>query len=173
MTELASPTLEAIRVRITRVLPAQVRTAVEKLDEDQIWWRPNDQSNSVGNLVLHLAGSLNLYLNKLIGGIEYRRDRDAEFAERGPMPKNELLRIFNDMVAKAEKTFAKISPDRLTAPATDPEKNAFLIEDLIGILTHVANHTGQILWITKMLAEGSLNEVWMKTHKHEGGWRMK
>ena len=171
MTELASPTLEAIRVRITRVLPAQVRTAVEKLDEEQIWWRPNEKSNSVGNLVLHLSGSLNLYLNKLIGGIDYRRDRDAEFAEHGPMPKQELLRVFNDMVSKAEQTFAKITPDALTGPATDPEKNTLLIEDLIGILTHVANHTGQILWITKMLKDGSLNEVWMKTHKHEGGWR--
>jgi len=171
MTELASPTLEAIRVRITRVLPAQVRTALEKLDDEQIWWRPNEKSNSVGNLVLHLSGSLNLYLNKLIGGIDYRRDRDAEFAERGPMPKQELLRVFNDMVSKAEQTFAKITPDALTGPATDPEKNTLLIEDLIGILTHVANHTGQILWITKMLQDGSLNEVWMKTHKHEGGWR--
>ena len=93
MTELATPLLESIRVRITRVLPAQVRKAVDTLDEDQIWWRPNDKSNSVGNLVLHLSGSLNLYLNKLIGGFPYQRDRDAEFAERGPIPKAELLRI--------------------------------------------------------------------------------
>lgn len=169
MTELASTTLEAIRVRITRVLPAQVRASVEKLDEEQIWWRPNETSNSVGNLVLHLSGSLNLYLNRLIGGIDYRRDRDAEFAERGPIPKRELLRIFDDMVSKAEQSFGKVKD--LMAPATDPEKNTYLIEDLIGILTHVANHTGQILWITKMLREGALNELWMKTHKHEGGWK--
>ena len=171
MTELAAPTLEAIRVRVTRVLPAQVRTALEKLHEEQIWWRPNEKSNSVGNLVLHLSGSLNLYLNKNVGGIEYRRDRDGEFAARGPMPKAELLRIFNDMVAKAEQSLAKIKPDALTGPSNEPDRYDFLIEDLIGILTHVANHTGQILWITKMLAEGSLNEVWMKAHKHEGGWK--
>ena len=101
MTELAGITLEAIRVRITRVLPAQVRGAVEKLDDDQLWWRPNEKSNSVGNLVLHLSGSLNLYLNRLIGGFEYRRDRDAEFAERGPVPRAELMRVFTDMVSKA------------------------------------------------------------------------
>lgn len=169
MTELATPLLDSIRVRITRVLPAQVRKAVDTLDEDQIWWRPNDKSNSVGNLVLHLSGSLNLYLNKLIGGFPYQRDRDAEFAERGPIPKAELLRIFNDMIANAEQSFAKVND--LMAPATDPEKNQYVIEDLIGILTHVSTHVGQILWVTKMLREGALNEVWMKTHKHEGGWR--
>ena len=169
MTELASTTLEAIRVRVTRVLPAQVRKALDTLDEDQIWWRPNEKSNSVGNLVLHLSGSLNLYLNRLIGGFPYQRDRDAEFAERRPIPKAELLRIFDDMLSKAEQSFAKVGD--LMAPATDPEKDDFVIEDLIGILTHVSTHTGQILWITKMLREGSLNEVWMKAHKHEGGWR--
>lgn len=171
MTELASPTLEAIRVRITRVLPAQVRAAVDKLDEEQIWWRPNEKSNSVGNLILHLSGSLNLYLNKNIGGIEYRRDRDGEFAARGPMPKAELLRIFNDMVAKAEQTFSKIKPGDLSGPSKEPERYDFLVDDLISILTHVANHVGQILWITKMLQEGALDEVWMRAHKREGAWK--
>ena len=171
MTELASPTLEAIRVRITRVLPAQVRAALEKLDEEEIWWRPNEKSNSVGNLLLHLSGSLNLYLNNNIGAIPYKRDRDGEFAARGPMPKAELLRIFNDMVAKAEKTFAKIKHADLSGPSKEPERYDFLIDDLVAILTHVANHTGQILWITKMLEEGALDEVWMRAHKREGAWK--
>ncbi len=173
MTELAVPTLEAIRVRITQVLPAQVRTAVEKLDEEQIWWRPNEKSNSVGNLVLHLSGSLNLYLNRNIGGFDYKRDRDAEFAERGPIPKEKLLKIFDNMVTKAEETLSKLSADRLAGPSSDPERNILLIDDLVSILTHISTHTGQILWITKMLNEGALDEVWMRTHKRLGGWRQR
>lgn len=173
MTDLASPTLDAIRVRVARVLPAQVRTAVEKLDDEQIWWRPNEKSNSVGNLVLHLAGSLNHYLNRAIGGFDYNRDRAAEFAARGPMPKDELFKIFDDMVAKAGETLNKVKPDQLTAASTDPEHNVYLIDDLIGILTHLSTHAGQILWITKMLSEGALDEVWMRTHKRLGGWRTK
>ncbi|PYQ57681.1 MAG: hypothetical protein DMF58_17730 [Acidobacteria bacterium] len=173
MTELAKPTLEAIRVRVTQVLPAQVRTALEKLGEEQIWWRPNEKSNSVGNLVLHLSGSLNLYLNRNIGGFDYKRDRDAEFAERGPIPKEKLLKIFDDMVAEAEQTLSKLSADRLAGPSSDPERNTFLIEDLVSILTHISTHTGQILWITKMLNEGALDEVWMRTHKRLGGWRQR
>lgn len=172
MTDLASPTLEALRVRIARVLPAQVRAAVEKLDDAQIWWRPNEKSNSVGNLVLHLSGSLNHYLNRNLGGLDYNRDRDAEFAARGPMPRQQLMAIFDDMVAKAEQTLAKVTPEGLTGPSTDPERNTYLIEDLIGILTHVSTHTGQILWITKMLREGALDELWMRTHKRHG-WRQK
>ena len=172
MTDLASPTLEALRMRIARVLPAQVQAALEKLDDAQIWWRPNEKSNSVGNLVLHLSGSLNHYLNRNLGGLDYNRDRDAEFSARGPMPRQQLMAIFDDMVAKAEQTLAKVTPESLTGPSTDPERNTYLIEDLIGMLTHVSTHSGQILWITKMLREGALDEVWMRTHKRHG-WRPK
>jgi uncharacterized damage-inducible protein DinB len=173
MADLASPTLEALRVRITGVLPTQVRAAVEQLTEEQMWWRPNEKSNSVANLVLHLSGSLNLYLNNNIGKIPYNRDRDGEFAARASKTKREVMAIFNDMVTNAERTFAKIKPEQLAGPSTEPDKYDALVQDLIGIVTHVSTHTGQILWITKMLREGSLDEVWMRAHKHHGGWKAK
>jgi uncharacterized damage-inducible protein DinB len=171
MAELAKVTLDALQARICRVFPAQIRAAVEALDDDQIWWRPNETSNSIGNLVLHLAGSLNHYLNRAIGGVDYTRDRAAEFAERRHIPRAELMATFDAMVANAEKTFAALTPERLADPSPEPKMYTLLIEDLIGVATHVANHTGQIVWIAKMLKDGALDEVWMRTHKRLGGWK--
>jgi len=171
MTDVLQLGLESLRARITAVFPAQIRKCLDQLDDEQIWWRPNETSNSVGNLVLHLSGSLNHYLNHLIGGFDYDRDRAAEFAERRHVPKAELLATFDDMVAKAEQTFAAITVERLGDPSPDAPKNIVVLEDLISIAVHISTHTGQILWITKMLHEGALDEVWMKTHKHLGGWR--
>lgn len=93
-----STILEALRSRITKIFPAQIRTCIEQLSDDEIWWRPNESSNSVGNLVLHLSGSLNHYLNRAIGGFAYERDRAAEFAERRRIPKGELLTTFEEIV---------------------------------------------------------------------------
>ncbi len=168
--ETAAATLDALRARITAVFPAQIRQCVEALDDEQIWWRPNEGSNSIGNIVLHVTGSLNHYLNKLIGGIDYDRDRAAEFAERRHIPKAELLQLFDDMVAKAEQTFNALTPERLGDPSPEPKMYKVVVQDLIGIATHLANHAGQILWITKMLREGAIDEVWMRTHKQLGGW---
>jgi hypothetical protein len=153
------------------VFPAQIRAAVDGVTDEQLWWRPNETSNSIGNLVLHISGSLNLYLNKNIGGFNYERDREAEFSERGPMERRKLMGIFDGMVANAEKTLDKLAPEKLGGPSTDPERNSYLIDDLVGIATHLANHTGQIVWIAKMLHEGALNEVWMRAHKREGAWK--
>jgi uncharacterized damage-inducible protein DinB len=171
MPELAEVTLEALKARICRVFPAQIRAAVESLDDETIWWRPNETSNSVGNLVLHLSGSLNHFLNRQLGGIDYTRDRPAEFAERHHIPRAELMAIFDAMVANAEKTFEGLTPDRLAAASPEPKMYTLVVEDLIGIATHVSTHAGQIVWIAKMFKDGVLDEVWMRTHKGLGGWK--
>lgn len=162
---------EALRKRITGVMPMQVHAAVERLDEGQLWWRPNEKSNSIANLILHLTGSLDHYLNLSIGGFPYKRDRPKEFAERGPMTKADVLALFDAMVARAEQTFGRLTVDRLRTPSAEPDRYTYLVEDLIAIATHVANHVGQIVWIAKSLEEGSLDEIWMRAHKRSGAWK--
>lgn len=169
--QVTQAVLDSLRVRICRVFPSQIRSSVEALTDEQIWWRPNEKSNSIGNLVIHLSGSLNHYLNRQVGGIPYDRDRAAEFAERRHIPKAELLSIFNDMVAKAEQTFAGITPARLNEPSLEQRMQDYVIQDLLNIAVHFSTHAGQIVWITKMLQEGALDEVWMRSHKHEGAWK--
>lgn len=171
MSDPLAYALTALRTRITKVFPAQIRECLARLDDEQIWWRPNESSNSAGNLVLHLTGSLNHYLNRQIGRFEYDRDRAAEFAERRHVPKDELMAAFDAMVLKAEQTFDGITIERLGDPSPEQKMYTLVIEDLISIATHIASHTGQILWITKMLKEGGLDDVWMKTHKRLGGWK--
>jgi len=163
--------LAALRSRVTGVFPAQVRAALASVSEEQLWWRPNEKSNSIGNLVLHLTGSLNYYLNRNLGGLDYTRDRAAEFAERRSLPKAELLAHFDEMVAHAERTFEGLTPDSLAAPSPEPTMHTIAFEDLLNVTTHLATHTGQIVWIAKMLNEGAIDEVWIKTHRAEGAWK--
>ncbi len=167
-----SITRDALRTRITRVFPEQIRAAVAPLTEEQIWWRPNDASNSIGNIVIHLTGSLNHYLNRNIGGIAYERDRAAEFAERRHIPRDELLAAFDDMVAKADHTFEALTDERLEEPSPEPKMHAIVLEDLINVAAHLANHTGQIVWIAKMFEPSNVNESWIRAHKSQGAWRV-
>ncbi|HSP33469.1 MAG TPA: DUF1572 family protein [Thermoanaerobaculia bacterium] len=168
--DIAAVTLDALRVRITKVFPDQIRSCLDRLSDDDIWWRPNEESNSVGNLVLHLSGSLDHFLNRAIGGIDFQRDRNAEFAERRQIPKAELRARFDRMLANAEKTFAALTPPRLGDRSPEPKMNRIVVEDLLGIAVHIAAHTGQIVWITKMIRGGGLDDMWMKAHKESGAW---
>jgi uncharacterized damage-inducible protein DinB len=162
--------LQSLRTRIVGVFPAQIRAAVAPLTDEQLWWRPNESSNSIGNILLHLAGSLNHYLNRNIGALDFHRDRAAEFAERRTLPKAELLAEFEAMVANAEKTFDVLTPERLADASPEPTMHAIVAQDLINILAHFANHAGQIVWIAKMFDAKAVDEVWIRTHRSEGAW---
>jgi uncharacterized damage-inducible protein DinB len=171
MPDVQQVALDALRVRITRIFPEQIRGCLDQLTDEQIWWRPNEKANSVGNLVLHLAGSINHFLNRAVGGIDYQRDRPAEFAERGTIPKAQLRATFDDMVSKAERTFAGLTPESLAAPSPEGKLYTLVIEDLLTVAVHFSNHAGQIVWITKMLRESVVDDIWIRTHRELGGWR--
>ena len=169
--ELAPIALNAIRVRTLNVLPDQVRSCLDQLSDQQIWWRPNEQSNSVGNLVLHLSGAIMNFLCHRVGGFAYERNRDAEFSSKGPMPRQELLGIFNEAIEKATLTFNSLNGPRLSDASTAPEYYSLLFEDLFGVVFHFAVHAAQIVYITKMLKEGSVNNLWVATHKAAKVWK--
>ncbi len=164
-SEIITSATASLRSRITLVLPQQIRECIDLLDEEQVWWRPNEQSNSIGNIVLHVSGSLNHFLNRNLGGIEYQRDRDAEFAGRRRIPKGELLAVFNDMVANAEKTFDSLNIEKLGGPSPEPKMHNLVIDDLINIVEHFANHAGQVVWITKSLRGDAVDEIAIRAHK--------
>jgi len=157
--------MTALRARIALVLPKQIRDCLALLDDEQIWWRPNEQSNAIGNLLLHITGSLNHFLNRNLGGIEYHRDRKAEFAQRRPIPKAELVAAFDHMIAKAAKTLDALDIDRLAEPSPEPKLHNLVIDDLINVIAHLADHAGQIIWITKMLRGGEVDELWIRSHQ--------
>src|ERR1700687_401127 len=131
--DLSKVAVEALRGRLTNVMPAQIRACVEQLDDEQLWWRPNEQSNSVANLVLHLRGAVLHFLCRGVGGFPYERDRVAEFNTAGSIRKAQLLDMFDEMVAQATLTFAALDGSRLTEPSTEPAYYSTIFEDLFGV----------------------------------------
>src|SRR5437764_13285820 len=70
---------------------ARIKHCVQQLSDEQIWWRDTPAMNSIGNLLLHLCGNVRQWLIAGLGDATDVRNRPAEFAERGPIPRSELL----------------------------------------------------------------------------------
>jgi hypothetical protein len=162
--DLSAAALESMRSRITQFLPGQIRQALQQLTDEDLWWRPNPESNSVGNLVLHLSGSIRNYLCRSIGGFDYTRDRAAEFAEQGPIPREQLLAIFEAMVEQATRTLDSFDASRFLNTTEEPDYYPNLFDQICGVVTHLSLHTGQIIYVTKMLKAGSLDEIWKRAY---------
>ena len=163
--KLEQVVLDALQTRITKILPTQIISCVEELSDEQLWWRPNEESNSVGNLVLHLSGNMRHYLAKTVGGIEYERNRKAEFDERRALPKTEVLNIFKETMAQVTQVFADFDHKRFLETTPEPAYNPTIINLLFNVAIHLATHTGQIVYVTKMLKEGVVDELWIRAHR--------
>ncbi len=154
------------RSRLVVHLTEQIRTCVNALDDKMIWWRPNDQSNAIGNLVLHCAGSTRYYIGHVVGGSDFVRDRDAEFAERGEIPGAELLAHLDSAIAEADRVLTEFDPARLL-DTTDRVPRPTTFMQVIGLqLVHYATHTGQIAFATKLLKADAIDDIWRTTRTH-------
>lgn len=69
---------------------SRIHDCLQCLNEDQVWARGNENSNSVGNFVLHLMGNLGQWVVSGLGGQPDTRDRDSEFSTRSGITSAEL-----------------------------------------------------------------------------------
>jgi uncharacterized damage-inducible protein DinB len=163
MDALGRALIADVRHRVGHGYPAQIRASLEALDEAELWQRPHDSSNSVGNLVLHLCGSTRHFLGRGVGGSDFERDRPAEFAEKGPIAKAELLKRLEETVAESEGVLDALDPARLLETSDRAGKPQTLAELLLRVSHHWAVHTGQIVFETKSRHASVFDELWMKT----------
>jgi uncharacterized damage-inducible protein DinB len=134
----------------------KIERAVELLTDEQIWWRPNDQSNSIGNLILHLSGNARQWIVCGLGGANDARDRDSEFAARASVPRDELFSILKQTVAEVDSTLARFHPDHLLQTRSIQGLEVSALEAILHVVEHFSMHTGQIIMITKMLTKADL-----------------
>ena len=161
--DLGRAILDEARERLVKGLPAQVIACLDMLDEEQVWWRANENSNSIGNLVLHVCGSSRHFLGRALGGTDYARDRPAEFAARGPIPKDTLKKLILGTAEETGRVLDALDPARLLE-TNDRAGETFTALALVQRTSHHWTlHTGQIVYATKMLKAGAVNELWYKT----------
>lgn len=159
MNDLAKAVVQQTRNKMTLESPAMIRECLGILTDEQVWWRPNETSNSVGNLVLHLCGATRHFLGRGVGGSGYVRDRDGEFAARGPVPKAELLAMLEDTLKEAESVLASLDEKRLFDVTKSVGVEMTVLACLSRMSHHWSYHTGQIVLITKQLREGTVSDL--------------
>lgn len=159
---LDSTVLHIVRLRLLQDYPAQINACLDVLTDEQLWWRPNEQANAVGNLVVHLAWSNRYYLEQAIGGRDIGRDRTAEFAARGGMSRAQVRAAWDEALRTVTGILDALQPSQLTQTTDRTGKTTTFAQILLHVSHHNAIHTGQILWVTKMLQPGAIDDIGIK-----------
>ena len=133
-----------------------ITLALNEVDEDQIWLRPNQKSNSIGNLILHLCGNITQYGISALGKLPDLRERDLEFAVLEGLSKEELLQKLVETVEKATKIIQNLPPEEFIRKRQVQAYNLTGIGIITHVVEHYSYHTGQIAFWVKLLTEEDL-----------------
>ena len=131
----------------------KIERCLEQLTDEQIWFRPNEASNSIGNLVLHLCGNARQWIVSGLGDSPDRRHRDSEFRQREVIPKAELLELLRTTINEVAQVLADLDSNVILERRTIQGKDVEVLEAIFHVTEHFSMHSGQIILLTKMLAQ--------------------
>jgi hypothetical protein len=149
---LTAEFIEFSRWKLLEQYWPRLRGCVESLTDEQVWWRPNEASNSIGNLILHLNGNVTQWLLAPFDHREDNRNRPAEFSERHIIPKTRLLETLDSTLHEVAAVLPHITESDLLATYEIQGYTVSGLHAIYQVIEHFGLHYGQIAYITKMLS---------------------
>ena len=134
---------------LSKYLP-KIERSLAVLSDDDIWWRPNEASNSIGNLLLHLNGNVKQWIIGGVAGRPYERNRQQEFDERNPIPMHDLMTGVRRTLGEADQIIGGLDSASLMTRRQIFDEDVTVLEAIYHVTAHFGVHTGQIMLLTKM-----------------------
>lgn len=140
----------------------RIRKALERLPEELVWKKVRSSTNSIGNLCLHLAGNEYQNIVSGIGEKPFIRERSAEFLAVDSFTSAELIEHLTQVREQARREIQLLSEAdfykevRITYPpeAGIAPYTKTVMELLYHTASHYSYHTGQIVYMTRILQDG-------------------
>lgn len=150
MTDIAKLFIDESRKFLSSDYLPKIERCLEVLSDEDLWWRADEGSNSIGNLLLHLEGSTRTWIMSVAGGSHIERDRQREFDEREQIPRAELMARLRRTLAEADEVLARLDTGALTERQQTPWEEVTVLWAVYHAVEHFAMHAGQIIMLAKM-----------------------
>ena len=156
MDAIAATFLDKSRTLITDDYLPKIERCLDRLSDADIWWRHNEASNSIGNLILHLCGNVTMWIVGGVGSLPFERHRQREFDERTKIAGEELRARLRTVVRQADEVLSAVSPSDLLNRRQIQGYDVTVLEAIYHVVEHFSMHTGQIIMLSKARVEGEL-----------------
>ena len=154
MTDIAKHFIAQSRGFLSADYLPKIERCLEVLSDEDVWWRANEGSNSIGNLLLHLEGSTRAWITGVAGGFNTTRDRPHEFDEREHIPRAELMSRLRRTLTEADGVLARLDVDVLLERRQARDEEVTVLLAVYHAVEHFSMHTGQIIMLAKMRSGG-------------------
>lgn len=142
--------IQEAKFRLMEESVPRLKKCLAQLTLNEIWFRPNENSNSIGNLVLHLCGNVRQWILTGLGGYPDIRRRQEEFDEKGPIPTEKLLKDLDNLMLEVEKVLDRLgADDLLQIRQVQGVFEASGISIIMHVVEHFSYHVGQMTYFVK------------------------
>ncbi len=131
----------------------RIEACLDHMTEDNIWYAPNKNVNSVGNIVLHLCGNIRQYIISTFTSQEDNRKRSLEFSQHKSHNKEELKQKISETILESAEIVSGLN---LLSFKKEFEVQGFKelgVNIIVHVIEHTSYHTGQITTICKWLED--------------------
>jgi hypothetical protein len=146
----------------------RIKHCLAQLTDEQVWKRSQPSLNSIGNLILHLCGNVRQWIVAGLGGAADVRNRPSEFAEHGPIPKEELLRRLDAVVGEAKQVLARLPALQLLEVRRIQGFDVTGLAALFDSVPHFRGHTQEIVHMTRLRLGDDYQFSWKPTTPEQG-----
>ncbi|MDY8137918.1 DUF1572 family protein [Aquimarina sp. 2201CG5-10] len=125
---------------------------IDQVPDDKLFWKYNDDSNSIGTIVKHLWGNMKSRWTDFLtsDGEKKWRERDAEF-ENDIQTKDELLSKWNEGWQCLFDALESVNEDNFNQPIYIRNIEHSITEAINRQLAHYSYHVGQIVFMGKII----------------------
>ncbi|MEE9372859.1 MAG: DUF1572 family protein [Saprospiraceae bacterium] len=134
----------------------RIENCISRLNYDQVWQKPNGNSNSIGNLVLHLMGNVRQYICSGIGGQKDIRQRHLEFISASACDLSVLYTKMAALKIDTTKVIDTLTEEKLVKTYMVQGFEEKGLNIVIHVIEHFSCHVGQIAQYTKILKNEDL-----------------
>ncbi len=145
----------------------KIEHCARQLNDEQIWWRPREEMNSIANLMLHLDGNLRQWIVSGVGGAADIRNRPREFGDRSNRSKSEVLAQLKATVNEADTVLAKVSRLELLRKRRIQGFDETGLSAIMHTVPHFRGHTQEIIHMTRQQLGGAYKFDFVPTGKEQ------
>lgn len=145
-TTFIQESIEYIHLNLPRI-----HKCLTEISEEELWQRPNEHSNSIGNILVHLCGNITQYIHSSLGGEPDIRERDLEFSRTGGLSREEVYQKIAVVTEKAVDVLKNISEEELLKIRKVQGFEMSGVAIVVHVTEHYSYHVGQITFYTKLL----------------------
>lgn len=150
-TQLISEIKKEFFRRVCEESISRIKKCLSMINDTHLWYRHNENVNSIGNLILHLEGNARQWIISGLGQKPDFRNRSSEFELQKNLSKNQLIMLLDTLEKDMEPVIQNLNEQTLTEVKKVQVFEETGLSIVIHVIEHFSYHTGQITLLTKQL----------------------